>query len=170
MAFGLTDTSRLGCQVHLTKELDGMTATLPSATRNMFVDGMWRPFPVQYRYNWCASRQETHTSLMHTTHAYLSHLDSTFSSNGVAVPADAYRLVGDFSNCKRTKGIPIQCVACMLMISVLWFSFRAFCARLARSDAASSRRCLAGLPLGAMVSHLAVGSSCPDGQERETAM
>jgi hypothetical protein len=39
MAFGLTDTSRLGCQVKLTRELDGMTATLPSATRNMFVDG-----------------------------------------------------------------------------------------------------------------------------------
>ncbi|KAI0672577.1 ferredoxin [Trametes maxima] len=39
MAFGLTDTSRLGCQVRLTKELDGMTATLPAATRNMFVDG-----------------------------------------------------------------------------------------------------------------------------------
>ncbi|KAF9463197.1 2Fe-2S ferredoxin-type domain-containing protein [Collybia nuda] len=39
MAFGLTDTSRLGCQVILTRELDGITATLPSATRNMFVDG-----------------------------------------------------------------------------------------------------------------------------------
>ncbi|TBU21909.1 2Fe-2S ferredoxin-type domain-containing protein [Dichomitus squalens] len=39
MAFGLTDTSRLGCQVRLTRELDGMTATLPAATRNMFVDG-----------------------------------------------------------------------------------------------------------------------------------
>jgi ferredoxin len=39
MAFGLTDTSRLGCQVHITRELDEMTATLPSATRNMFVDG-----------------------------------------------------------------------------------------------------------------------------------
>jgi len=39
MAFGLTDTSRLGCQVKITRELDGMTATLPSATRNMFVDG-----------------------------------------------------------------------------------------------------------------------------------
>lgn len=39
MAFGLTDTSRLGCQVKITKQLDGMTATLPSATRNMFVDG-----------------------------------------------------------------------------------------------------------------------------------
>ena len=40
MAFGLTDTSRLGCQVKLTKEMDGMSAALPSATRNMFVDGV----------------------------------------------------------------------------------------------------------------------------------
>ncbi|KAJ7158687.1 ferredoxin [Mycena filopes] len=39
MAFALTDTSRLGCQVKLTRELDGMTAMLPAATRNMFVDG-----------------------------------------------------------------------------------------------------------------------------------
>ena len=39
IAFGLTDTSRLGCQVKLTKELDGLVATLPSAKRNMFVDG-----------------------------------------------------------------------------------------------------------------------------------
>ncbi|KAH9063285.1 2Fe-2S ferredoxin-type domain-containing protein [Lactarius vividus] len=39
MAFGLSETSRLGCQVRLTRELDGMTATLPAATRNMFVDG-----------------------------------------------------------------------------------------------------------------------------------
>jgi ferredoxin-2, mitochondrial len=40
MAFGLTETSRLGCQVKLTRELDDITCTLPSATRNMFVDGM----------------------------------------------------------------------------------------------------------------------------------
>ncbi|PWN53588.1 ferredoxin [Violaceomyces palustris] len=39
LAFGLTDTSRLGCQVKVTKELDGMVAQLPSATRNMYVDG-----------------------------------------------------------------------------------------------------------------------------------
>ncbi|OCF75639.1 adrenodoxin-type ferredoxin [Kwoniella mangroviensis CBS 8886] len=39
LAFGLEDTSRLGCQVKLSKELDGMVATLPSATRNMYVDG-----------------------------------------------------------------------------------------------------------------------------------
>jgi len=38
MAFGLTDTSRLGCQVKMTSELDGITVQLPSATRNMFVD------------------------------------------------------------------------------------------------------------------------------------
>ncbi|KZO90990.1 ferredoxin [Calocera viscosa TUFC12733] len=39
MAFGLTDTSRLGCQVKMRRDLDGLVATLPSATRNMFVDG-----------------------------------------------------------------------------------------------------------------------------------
>ncbi len=35
LAFGLTHTSRLGCQIILTKELDGMRITLPSATRNI---------------------------------------------------------------------------------------------------------------------------------------
>lgn len=35
--------SRLGCQVKLTKELDGMVATLPAATRNMYVDGEYTP-------------------------------------------------------------------------------------------------------------------------------
>ncbi|THH03251.1 hypothetical protein EW145_g6400 [Phellinidium pouzarii] len=44
MAFGLTDTSRLGCQVKLRKELDGIVCTLPSATRNMYVDGA-KPSP-----------------------------------------------------------------------------------------------------------------------------
>lgn len=34
-----TLSSRLGCQVLLTRELDGMTAKLPAATRNMYVDG-----------------------------------------------------------------------------------------------------------------------------------
>lgn len=35
LAFGLTHTSRLGCQIILTKELDGMRVKLPSATRNI---------------------------------------------------------------------------------------------------------------------------------------
>lgn len=35
LAFGLTETSRLGCQVTMTKELDGMVVKLPSMTRNM---------------------------------------------------------------------------------------------------------------------------------------
>ena len=35
LAFGLTQTSRLGCQIILTKELDGMRIKLPSATRNI---------------------------------------------------------------------------------------------------------------------------------------
>jgi ferredoxin-2, mitochondrial len=38
MAFGLTETSRLGCQVHLSPEMEGLTITIPSATRNMSVD------------------------------------------------------------------------------------------------------------------------------------
>lgn len=38
LAFGLTHTSRLGCQIRITEELDGLTVTLPSATRNMMVD------------------------------------------------------------------------------------------------------------------------------------
>ncbi|KAL7925529.1 2Fe-2S ferredoxin-type domain-containing protein [Trichoderma austrokoningii] len=35
LAFGLTETSRLGCQVKMTKELDGLVVRLPSMTRNM---------------------------------------------------------------------------------------------------------------------------------------
>lgn len=34
LAFGLTETSRLGCQVKMTKELDGMKVKLPAMTRN----------------------------------------------------------------------------------------------------------------------------------------
>jgi len=36
-AFGLTATSRLGCQVVLTEELNGIRVTLPKATRNFYV-------------------------------------------------------------------------------------------------------------------------------------
>jgi len=35
LAFGLTKTSRLGCQIVMTEELDGLTVRLPQATRNM---------------------------------------------------------------------------------------------------------------------------------------
>ncbi len=38
LAFGLTPHSRLSCQVILTKELDGITVRLPSATRNLLLD------------------------------------------------------------------------------------------------------------------------------------
>ena len=38
LAFGLTHTSRLGCQIKVTPELDGIVVTLPSATRNMMLD------------------------------------------------------------------------------------------------------------------------------------
>jgi ferredoxin-2, mitochondrial len=39
LAFGLTPTSRLGCQVILTEDMAGAVFTIPSATRNMYVDG-----------------------------------------------------------------------------------------------------------------------------------
>jgi ferredoxin-2, mitochondrial len=39
MAFGLTETSRLGCQVMVTEEMDGITVEMPKATRNFYVDG-----------------------------------------------------------------------------------------------------------------------------------
>lgn len=35
LAFGLTKTSRLGCQIVMTEELDGLTVRLPQTTRNM---------------------------------------------------------------------------------------------------------------------------------------
>ncbi|EAW14713.1 ferredoxin family 2Fe-2S iron-sulfur cluster binding protein [Aspergillus clavatus NRRL 1] len=35
LAFGLTETSRLGCQVIMTKDLDGLVVQLPSMTRNL---------------------------------------------------------------------------------------------------------------------------------------
>ena len=38
LAFGLTATSRLGCQIILSPEMDGMVLKLPNATRNMMVD------------------------------------------------------------------------------------------------------------------------------------
>ncbi|MCE2992888.1 MAG: ferredoxin family 2Fe-2S iron-sulfur cluster binding protein [Alphaproteobacteria bacterium] len=37
LAFGLTHTSRLGCQIILSPALDGITVKLPAATRNMMV-------------------------------------------------------------------------------------------------------------------------------------
>ncbi|CAB4443011.1 unnamed protein product [Rhizophagus irregularis] len=39
LAFGLTETSRLGCQIVMRKDLDGITVTIPSATRNMRLEG-----------------------------------------------------------------------------------------------------------------------------------
>lgn len=38
LAFGLKETSRLGCQIIMTDELDGLVVKIPSATRNMMVD------------------------------------------------------------------------------------------------------------------------------------
>jgi 2Fe-2S ferredoxin len=38
LAFGLTHTSRLGCQIIMTEELDGLTVRLPTGTRNMMLE------------------------------------------------------------------------------------------------------------------------------------
>ena len=39
LAFGLTRSSRLGCQIIITEELDGLTVSLPPGTRNMMIEG-----------------------------------------------------------------------------------------------------------------------------------
>ncbi len=38
LAFALTHTSRLGCQIMVSDEIEGITVALPSGTRNMAVD------------------------------------------------------------------------------------------------------------------------------------
>ncbi len=38
LAFGLTPTSRLGCQIIVTEGLDGLTVTMPATTRNALLD------------------------------------------------------------------------------------------------------------------------------------
>jgi len=38
LAFGLTETSRLGCQIIMSEALDGLTVELPQETRNMLLD------------------------------------------------------------------------------------------------------------------------------------
>ncbi|KAH9411159.1 hypothetical protein HK407_08g13040 [Ordospora pajunii] len=43
-AFGSTRTSRLGCQVQISKDLEQATFIIPRATRNMAVDG-FKPSP-----------------------------------------------------------------------------------------------------------------------------
>ena len=37
LAFGLTQTSRLGCQIIITEELDGLIVRLPTSTRNLLL-------------------------------------------------------------------------------------------------------------------------------------
>lgn len=37
LAFGLEATSRLGCQIIMTEELDGLTVRLPAGTRNNLI-------------------------------------------------------------------------------------------------------------------------------------
>ena len=37
LAFGLTETSRLGCQIEMSEALDGLVVRLPASTRNMLL-------------------------------------------------------------------------------------------------------------------------------------
>ena len=37
LAFGLTPTSRLGCQIIITEDLDGLTVTVPAETFNQLL-------------------------------------------------------------------------------------------------------------------------------------
>lgn len=39
MAFGLQETSRLGCQITVSPEMEGVVLEMPKATRNFYVDG-----------------------------------------------------------------------------------------------------------------------------------
>jgi ferredoxin len=39
MAFGLTNTSRLACQIDVREDMNGEVIRLPTATRNFYVDG-----------------------------------------------------------------------------------------------------------------------------------
>ncbi len=39
LAFGLTGTSRLGCQVEVSELFEGVEVVLPKASRNLYVDG-----------------------------------------------------------------------------------------------------------------------------------
>ena len=38
LAFGLTETSRLGCQIIMNNELDGLRIYVPHTTRNILID------------------------------------------------------------------------------------------------------------------------------------
>ena len=38
LAFDLTHTSRLGCQIRMTEDLDGLVVKLPNSTRNMLLE------------------------------------------------------------------------------------------------------------------------------------
>jgi ferredoxin len=38
LAFGLTRTSRLGCQIVMTETLDGLVVSLPESTRNLLLE------------------------------------------------------------------------------------------------------------------------------------
>ncbi|QKX01389.1 2Fe-2S iron-sulfur cluster binding domain-containing protein [Wolbachia endosymbiont of Cruorifilaria tuberocauda] len=38
LVFGLTETSRLGCQIKVTKDIESLCVTIPRSTRNISID------------------------------------------------------------------------------------------------------------------------------------
>jgi hypothetical protein len=74
MAFGLTDTSRLGCQVYLTRELDGMVVKIPSATRNMFVDGLYSFLPGKFARSYYIFQEKNLHLISHLYFTLGNHL------------------------------------------------------------------------------------------------
>jgi hypothetical protein len=58
-ARGLTPTSRLGCQIVLNQDTDGIKVTLPKATRNFYVDGH-KPKPHVREYSCTISTSLNH--------------------------------------------------------------------------------------------------------------
>jgi ferredoxin len=84
LAFGLTETSRLGCQVQITKELDGLTIKLPQAMRLMLnfsisritVTYHQRSFTM-YRYRHIGWLSSYYSSILHSIPSILSKYHGT---------------------------------------------------------------------------------------------
>lgn len=79
MAPMLQENSRLGCQIVLTRELDGMELTMPKVTRNFYVDGhvpkphwgVWRSSDGE-EANWLWSLQWGVTTMTPSPHRTVS--------------------------------------------------------------------------------------------------
>jgi hypothetical protein len=68
LAFGLTETSRLGCQIKMSKEIDGLRVKLPSMTRNLQAsDFKGKSWVVSLRHL-CTPVQTSRSSVFESQH------------------------------------------------------------------------------------------------------